>query len=176
MGKTQKNSFFKKNADFLVLALVSVIFCLFTVFGVLQRYEMRLYDLLLGITPEPKESSEILLVEIDDDSIEEIGTWPWTRDILGNALLRMKELGAYSAVFDIEYLEPSAKAAAPNAEDRVLSSISAGEKQIAQALDQMGSEISAGTRSVSIVTMMRILSASVSRESNDIFTWSLRSG
>ncbi len=173
MGKTQKNSFFKKNADFLVLALVSVIFCLFTVFGVLQRYEMRLYDLLLGVTPEPKESSEILLVEIEDDSIEEIGTWPWTRDILGNALLRMKELGAYSAVFDIEYLEPSAKAAAPNAEDRVLSSISAGEKQIAQALDQMGREISAGTRSVPQSQMHQFLMNTVLREQIDPVFYSL---
>ena len=173
MGKTQKNSFFKKNADFLVLAFVSVLFCILTVLGAFQRYEQRLYDMLLGMTKEPEETEQILLVEVDDDSIEEIGTWPWTRDILGNALLRMKELGADTAVFDIEYLEPSAKATAADAEERVLNAISYGEAQISQALDQMGTEISSGKRSVPQSQIHQFLMDSVLRQQIDPVFYSL---
>ena len=47
--------------------------------------------------------AEILLVEVDNPALEEMGPWPWTRDIFADALLSMKELGAATAVFDIEY-------------------------------------------------------------------------
>ena len=152
MAKERKNSFFKKNADLIVLVGLTVVFsCLSLVGGVFTRLESRAYDVLLSASKEPLQGNQILLVEIDDDSIEEIGTWPWTRDILGNALVRMKELGANTAVFDIEYLEPSARVSAENAEDLALNSIYSGEQQIADALDRAGRLVEDGTVKTSSV-------------------------
>jgi len=46
------------------------------------------------------------LIDIDDSAIEQIGAWPWSRDIIADALVRLKEAGGQRVVFDIEYLSP----------------------------------------------------------------------
>ncbi len=91
-------------AVFVVCAVTSL-----SLLGFFTKLEFRAYDALLGLASEPEQSKNIVLVEIDDSSISSIGDWPWPRNVLGDALLRMKELGAHKAVFDIEYLSPSSK-------------------------------------------------------------------
>ena len=54
-----------------------------------------------------------MLVKIDDYAIKVLGEWPWGRDIIADALLRMRELGAYNAIFDIEYISPTKNGIAP---------------------------------------------------------------
>lgn len=75
--------------------------------GLFRKFEYRIFDLLLAAQKAPAESADILLVEADNISLENIGPWPWKRDVYANMLLRMKELGARTAVFDIEFLSPS---------------------------------------------------------------------
>ena len=60
----------------------------------------------LAIKPAPVERKDLLLVNIDDSAIEDIGAWPWSRDILADLLIRLREAGGKYAVFDIEYLNP----------------------------------------------------------------------
>ena len=120
MGKKGKSSFFTKwSAKFFVL-LVIVFWGMLAAFGLLQKFDYRLYDLMLGLRPVPQERPELLFVEIDNQSLEAMGPWPWTRDIVANALIRIKELGANEAVFDIEYLSPSNLALNPNATQEVM--------------------------------------------------------
>ena len=45
------------------------------------------------------EDDRILLVDIDDTSIEKVGVWPWSRNIVADGLITMKELGSGYAVF-----------------------------------------------------------------------------
>lgn len=97
----------KKFTGLITVAAISVFWTLISITGVFDKFENRLYDIILGIKKAPKESPELLLVEIDNFSLDEIGPWPWKRDTYGNTLLRMKELGANEAVFDIEFLSPS---------------------------------------------------------------------
>lgn len=100
----------------LIIVCASVAFwTLVSAIGALQKFDFRLYDVLLGFRRSPDVRGEILLVEADNastsnDSFEEMKTWPWPRDIFANALMRMKEFGASTVVFDIEYLSPSSLA------------------------------------------------------------------
>ena len=57
----------------------------------------------------PAEQKELLFVDIDDFALNELGEWPWSRDKIADCLLTMREVGAKTAVFDIEYLSPSSK-------------------------------------------------------------------
>ena len=107
MEKKKKNVFSGKSLARIVVILIIVFWCALSFGGLLQKFDYRLYDLMLGLRQSPEERSELLFVEVDNDSLEALGPWPWTRDIIGNAMLRMKELGAKDAVFDIEYLSPS---------------------------------------------------------------------
>lgn len=98
---------FKKNLEY-VVALCALIFFLgiaLTESG--EKTEFSLFDTLLGLKPAVTERKDILLINIDDLAMEEIGAWPWSRDILADTLIRLRETGGKKAVFDIEYLSPS---------------------------------------------------------------------
>ena len=121
MEKKKKSAFFGKSLAKIVVALIIIFWTVLSFAGLLQKFDYRVYDLLLGLHRAPEERSEVLFVEVDNDSLEALGPWPWTRDIIGNALLHMKELGAREAVFDIEYLSPSNLGVNPQATDEILS-------------------------------------------------------
>ena len=98
--------------------------------GVLNKFEYRIYDALLAVRPIKEENPNLALVEIDDASLDKLGPWPWSRDIIADVLLRLREAGAKAAVFDIEYLSPSKVAVNPD--DAQLLKEKAGTKEGAQ--------------------------------------------
>ncbi|WP_191016545.1 CHASE2 domain-containing protein [Treponema zioleckii] len=109
MGKETKH----KSNRFLakIIVIISIVFWTgIAAVGVLNKFEYRFYDLLLGFRDSPKQRDEVLLVDVDDLALGQMGAWPWTRDIIADALFRMKELGAETVVFDIEYMSESKKA------------------------------------------------------------------
>lgn len=98
----------KKIGFDLLIPLVAV--AIFTLFNLLSFYRMaetRIYDLLLHIKPAVAEDESILLIDVDDLAIAEVGVWPWGRNIMADGLILMKEFEANYAVFDIEYVDKS---------------------------------------------------------------------
>ena len=93
--------------DFLVPALVIILFAVFGVTGLEDRLDARVYDLFLRVRPPIPEDPRLLLVDIDDAAISNVGEWPWSRDVMANGLILMREMGAAAAVFDIEYVNAS---------------------------------------------------------------------
>lgn len=53
-----------------------------------------------------KAGKDIVLVAIDDASLEAFGRWPWPRDRHGYAVNFLKQAGATTVVFDIIFSEP----------------------------------------------------------------------
>lgn len=111
-GKKQKKSLPRKVVATIIVFSAVFFWSLFCAIGALQKFDYRVYDLMLSFVKNPETRNEILLVEADNisisnDSFQDMKYWPWPRNIFANALLRMKEFGANSAVFDIEYLSPS---------------------------------------------------------------------
>ena len=97
----------RKLTEFFIVFISAFICLLAWKLGSFRKADYKIYDFMLPFTREIKSDSPLLLVEIDDYAIEQVGDWPWTRDIMGNALLRMKDLGAERVIFDIEYLSRS---------------------------------------------------------------------
>ena len=95
-----------------ILALIISILCVFNVF---EKLDFRLYDGMLHLTKDPAFDDKIMVVGINDDDINNLGEWPWTRDILADVLIRLKELDVAAGIFDIEYISPSGKSVASNA-------------------------------------------------------------
>lgn len=115
----------KKNisSKFLPSALVLLTFAivsLLTFAGAFEKFEHKFYDILLGLKKAPPEREEVLLVDIDDIALEQMGTWPWSRDKIADSLIFMRELGARTAVFDVEYLSPSEKSVDYSVYDSIL--------------------------------------------------------
>lgn len=140
--KNEKISFFKHNLDIVLLVLVVVIGAVFSFFQVFKSIDYRFFDMLLAAGKEIKnEDANIVLIDIEDQSINELGSWPWTRDILGNVLIRMKELGAYNAVFDIEYLSESSFGINDNIGEITENAFTNGESAIASSISEFARNI-----------------------------------
>ncbi|ERF61160.1 CHASE2 domain protein [Treponema socranskii subsp. socranskii VPI DR56BR1116 = ATCC 35536] len=142
--KTKKRSSFFTSLGFIVLVVTAAVFSALGVFGFFQKLDYRMYDFLLSLRREPKQSEKILFVNIDDESIQALGEWPWSRDIIADCLLRIRELGAESVVFDVEYLSPSPRGVAPNAEENMNAAISAGRSDITGVINELSESVSRG--------------------------------
>lgn len=93
----------KKYLHFIV-PLVAVILCSFFLLTTLDH---KVYDLFLRAVPSLEEDPSVLVVKIDDVSIERVGLFPWTRDIMADAIVFLREMGAATVVFDLSYLDRS---------------------------------------------------------------------
>lgn len=69
--------------------------------------DLKLYDMYSMIKPRPKEWNKIAYVNIDDQSKDIVGRWPWPRETLAQGLDIMKEFGVGKVLFDIEFIESS---------------------------------------------------------------------
>ena len=97
----------KGSASCIAVILCAIFWILLSALGILNKFDLRVYDLLLGFKKNPDTRNELLILEIDNSSLEEIGTWPWNRNVYADSLIRLKELGVKSVLFDIEFLSPS---------------------------------------------------------------------
>lgn len=86
-------------------------------FTPLQRWNHVFYDLAIGVF-EREPASSIVLVSIDERSIERLGRWPWSRRIHARFLDRLTEAGTRAVGFDILFAEPDTADADA---DRILS-------------------------------------------------------
>lgn len=95
---------------FICILSISIFWGIIGVLQLQKKFDYRFYDIMLLLKKAPAERKELLLVDIDDLALDQLGEWPWTRDKIADCLLTMRELGAKTAVFDIEYLSASQKA------------------------------------------------------------------
>ena len=72
-----------------------------------QFMEYRIFDQALRVLPVPAEDERILLLEIDDPSIAEAGTYPLGRDMIADGTVFFWENGTDYAVFDSDYIDIS---------------------------------------------------------------------
>ncbi len=87
--------------------LVAALFSALHFAPLVETTENRMYDMLLRAKPSIEESDRILLLNIDDTAIVNIGVWPWSRDIVARGLILLREFEARTVSLDIEYVEQS---------------------------------------------------------------------
>ena len=148
-----------KKKNFLIYTLIKVsIILLFTglmFINAFEKLDYRLYDSLMHIREEPKLSEEVILVKIDDKSINTLQKeWPWTRDIIADALLRLKEFGADAAIFDIEYISPSSNGIAPSAEEKIHDNILSTEINVVDLINQLSDAAASGYYSIQEIPLL----------------------
>jgi adenylate cyclase len=91
-----------------IIAFVSaLVFCLFYFIPVFNLIENRIYDLFLRLRPGRTRIDNVVFLDVDDQSIAQVGVFPWPRSVMADTLLRLKEYGAEAAIFDIEYIDKS---------------------------------------------------------------------
>lgn len=76
-----------------------------SVFFTTLDYKFR--DLFIRTLPSTELRDDVVILAIDDFSIEAVGTFPWSRDILADCAVELKLAGADSVVYDLNYFEKS---------------------------------------------------------------------
>jgi len=85
-----------------------------------------LYDRLSRLSPLPVDP-RILLVTIDDRSLEALGRWPWPRSVHAELLERLSAAQPRGVLFDVIFSEPQATGS--------------GDERLAQALCRAGNVV-----------------------------------
>lgn len=70
----------------------------------LKRFDLLIYDYLLN-WQNNQLSDEIVIVAIDDASLQAIGRWPWSRSIHAQLLERLSSMHAKVIAFDVLFSE-----------------------------------------------------------------------
>ncbi len=144
MKKKEMKAIFVRNMDYLFCSVLVVLFTAFGFFGIFKKLDYRFYDILLSLRKPPVQSERIFHVNIDNESIDALGEWPWSRDIYADLLIQMKELGAERAVFDIEYLSPSKKGVPSDAIPNITYAFDVQGNDIAESVYLLGERFSSG--------------------------------
>lgn len=73
--------------------------------------ELKALDHLVRRYADPaKADSNLVLLAIDESSLEAFGRWPWPRDRYGYVVRYLKQAGARAVVFDVMFFEPDENA------------------------------------------------------------------
>lgn len=73
---------------------------------VLGDIEGRLLDARFKLRGPVATSGAVSIVAVDEKSIEQLGRWPWSRDILAKLITEISERGAGAIGLDIVFSEP----------------------------------------------------------------------
>lgn len=92
---------------FWVISIACLIIFLFSYFRIFNNYELISYDLRLNLRPPLKTSQDIIVIEISDDTLRNLGKWPLPRDFHASLINVLKEFKAKAIIFDILFSEPT---------------------------------------------------------------------
>lgn len=105
----------KKTRDFsfksILLVTLSAVFLFHSLaifeIGLLQRLENDAYAARLQLTMPNTLDERIVIIDIDEKSLAEVGRWPWRRDVVGrlvNELFEHQQIATMG--FDVVFAEP----------------------------------------------------------------------
>ena len=138
----ESQHFFVKYLDIVLFFVFAIVIGILGFFNFYEKLDYRFYDMLLHLKKEPAQNKNILYAEIDDESIFNLGSWPWSRDIIADSLIHMKELGAERVVFDIEYLSPSNKTIHDDVIQNITGTLDYAEDSVINSFNELDVAIS----------------------------------
>ncbi|PKL50186.1 MAG: hypothetical protein CVV42_04140 [Candidatus Riflebacteria bacterium HGW-Riflebacteria-2] len=87
--------------------LFALIFSMFFYYGFLEVLENKALDLRFNLRGPLADYKEVVLINITDDCIRELGTWPWPRQRHAELLDGLKRVGAKTVAFDLIFCDKS---------------------------------------------------------------------
>lgn len=97
---------------------------------------LRLYDLALGYDARPP-SGQVVIVDIDDISMLQVGRWPWPRPVLAALINRIAEGRPEALAIDILFAEVSSR---PNDDQLLRTALQNAARQGTRIILAVGKE------------------------------------
>ncbi len=71
-----------------------------------QMMELKALDLRFVLQGNSRGIAPVVHIDIDDQSLEKLGRWPWPREYHAKMLSMLQECGARQVLFDVLFMEP----------------------------------------------------------------------
>lgn len=85
-----------------------------------QGLDAQLHDRLTRGAATAGAPTDVLLVDIDEASLAQLGSWPWPRPVLADLINRLRQKGARVQAWDVHFPEAAA------GDDQLLAALTAG--------------------------------------------------
>jgi len=82
----------------------------------LEEVRLRAFDLFQVLRPREQTARPVVIADIDEASLKEIGQWPWPRTGVADLVSKLNALGAVVVGFDVVFPEPDRMSPAVAAE------------------------------------------------------------
>src|SRR6476620_7242746 len=89
-----------------VVLLFALMFLRVTDPGPLEELRLRAFDIFQVIKPRDAKSRPVVIVDIDEQSLQKLGQFPWPRTRIADMITRLTKLGAAAIALDVVFSEP----------------------------------------------------------------------
>ncbi len=72
----------------------------------LQFLQVKTFDMYQRFQPREVKTRPVTIVDLDEESLSEIGQWPWPRTIVADMVANLFRMGAAVVAFDMAFPEP----------------------------------------------------------------------
>src|SRR5690349_16591345 len=91
----------------LVAALTALVVCWLALGSAADRANNLVYDALIRLQGGPADEA-VVIVAIDDRSLQTLGRWPWPRAVHADMIDRLTQAGPRAVAYDVLFTEPEA--------------------------------------------------------------------
>lgn len=85
-----------------LLVLLTLFFNIPPISSLISQFEGRIYDQIINLNWHSKpENLKVIIIDIDEKSLEKEGRWPWPRNKIAELLNKLQENGVVTVGFDI---------------------------------------------------------------------------
>ena len=82
--------------------------------GFIDTVDAVLYDLKIRLFQPPGNDERVVIVDVDEKSLQEIGRWPWSRDVTARLTRNLfEQYGAAAVGFDVVFAEADQSSGLP---------------------------------------------------------------
>jgi adenylate cyclase len=71
-----------------------------------QELRVRVFDFFQVLHPREATQRPVVIVDIDEKSLNSLGQWPWPRTRIADIITRLTQMGALVIAFDVVFAEP----------------------------------------------------------------------
>ncbi|MCB9799525.1 MAG: adenylate/guanylate cyclase domain-containing protein [Candidatus Omnitrophica bacterium] len=87
-------------------ALILAVFLRLFFPSLFKSADLKVFDHLQKMKPRPYLENPVVIVDIDDESLQKLGQWPWPRNLSARLIERLKVQGATAIAWDAVFAEP----------------------------------------------------------------------
>lgn len=96
----------QRKRELLICLIVSILVSIVYGCGLLDGLEWQMYDMNFWLRGELMPDKRIVIVAMDEQSMKEIGRWPWSRSFHAELIDKLYHAGARTIGMDILFAEP----------------------------------------------------------------------